>query len=354
MNLRKRIEVFAQLTNLMNAVATENESLIDSFLFDDYKEILSLIRKQKIYNPWFTEEFIKMQLLALSKVSSQKKLEAWISPYKEKIENIKAQRIGVIMAGNIPLVGFLDFLSVLITGNIFVGKLSSKDDQLPKKMAEILIKIEPEFKKYIYFVEGKLTNFDAIIATGSNNTARYFDYYFGKYPNIIRKSRNSLAFLTGEETNEELEKLADDILLYFGLGCRNISKIFVPENYNFDNLFKALYKYKDLINHSKYANNYDYNRAIYLLNADKFLDNGFFMIKEDSSIASPVSVLHYEYYKNTEQIIDFINFNNKKIQCIASNQKLGEIKTVKLGTTQFPELDDYEDEINTIEFLINL
>lgn len=354
MELHKRINAFAKLTNFMKALATENESIIDSFLFDEYEELLELIRNYKIKNPWFTEEFIKRQFLSLSEVTDIKQLTEWISPYKKSIDSIIAKRVGVIMAGNIPLVGFHDFLSVLITGHIFVGKVSSKDEQLPKKIAEILIKIEPEFEKFIYFCDQKLSEFDAIIATGSNNTSRYFEYYFGKVHNIIRKSRNSIAILTGNETDIELELFADDILLYFGLGCRNISKVFVPNDYNFDRLFNALYKYKDLINHNKYANNYDYNNAIYLLNGDKFLDNGFFMIKQDVNIASPISVLHYEFYDRIEEIENFVELNKDKIQCVVSKIKSDKFETVDNGEAQKPKLDDYEDGINTIEFLLNL
>jgi len=242
MNLKTRIDAFVELTNFMKAVATKNESEIDSFLVEEYKQMLKIIEQYRYVNPWFTEELIISQLKALSRQAGRKKIENWIFPYSDKISIQKVKRIGVVMAGNIPLVGFHDFLSVLITGNVFVGKLSSKDDKLPAKIAEVLIKIEPNFKNFIEFTNDKLKNFDAIIATGSNNTARYFEYYFGKYPNIIRKSRNSMAVISGKETKEELHGLADDILLYFGLGCRNISKVFVPKSYKFDALFEALYK----------------------------------------------------------------------------------------------------------------
>ncbi|MEA3451508.1 MAG: acyl-CoA reductase [Bacteroidota bacterium] len=354
MNLKIRIEAFVQLINFMNATANKNESEIDSFLVDDYKQMLEIIEDSKIINSWFSEEMIISQLLALSMVATREKIESWIMPYSDKISLQKSKRIGVVMAGNIPLVGFHDFLSVLITGNVFVGKLSSKDDKLPVKIAEVLIKIEPEFENVIEFTNDRLKNFDAIIATGSNNTARYFEYYFDKYPNIIRKSRNSLAIITGDETKDELQGFADDILLYFGLGCRNISKVFVPKSYKFDTLFEALYKYKDLINHNKYVNNFDYNRAIYLLNSDEFLENGFFMIKKDNNLASPVAVLHYEYYDDIKEIENFVNINRNRIQCIVSKQKINNFEILNFGQSQFPELFDYEDEINTINFLTNI
>jgi hypothetical protein len=354
MDITEKIESISRLSDFMLALADEKKQDIEKILLPEYNEINELIKKIKIYNPWFIEHFVRNQIKSLAKVSTKEKINKWIEPYKEKIKTNKAKNIGVIMAGNIPLVGFQDFIAVLISGNNFIGKTSSKDSILPKKIADVLTKINPKFSNQIKFQDNKLSKFDAIIATGSNNTARYFEYYFSKYPNIIRKSRNSLAILDGTETTEELEQLADDILLYFGLGCRNISKIFVPENYNFDNLFKAIYKYKNLINEHKYANNYDYNRAIYLLNNEKFLENNFFIIKQDTALASPIAVLHYETYNKIDEVKSYIKNNNSSIQCIATNMNIKDLKTIKLGQTQLPELDDYEDNINTLNFLLSI
>jgi hypothetical protein len=355
MRLEQRIRAFAQLSNFMQALADENETNLQENLKEIFNETNNLIKNLKIYNPWFIEKFVRTQLKALSQITTIEKLQNWLSPYYKKIEQHIAKKVGVVMAGNIPLVGFHDFLAILITGNKIIIKTSSKDNKLPVKIAEALTIIQPKFKEQIFFTKDKLSDFEAVIATGSSNTARYFEYYFSKVPNIIRKSRNSPAILSGYETQMQLEALADDIMLYFGLGCRNVSKLFVPENYNFDNLFKALFKYKDLIYENKYANNYDYNRAIFLLNGDKFLDNGFVIIKENQAIASPIAVIHYETYKNIEDVKEILNYDKEKIQCIVTDhQDITEANTVNFGKSQFPQLDDYEDNINTIEFLLEI
>ncbi|MBN2663472.1 MAG: hypothetical protein JXR68_07455, partial [Bacteroidales bacterium] len=250
--------------------------------------------------------------------------------------------------------GFHDFISVLITGHILMLKLSTKDKKLPNQIIKVLLKIEPQFKNKIIIVEQKLSDFEAIIATGSNNSARYFKYYFSKVPNIIRKSRNSVAVLSGNETNSELDALTNDILLYFGLGCRNVSKIFVPENYNFNKIFEAIYRYKDLANHNKFANNYSYNRTIYLLNNDVFLENNFFIIKQDASVASPISVLHYENYEKIDHVKKILQSQKEQLQCVVSNIQNIYYEIVNFGQAQFPELTDYEDGINTLDFLTTI
>jgi len=197
-----------------------------------------------------------------------------------------------------------------------------------------------------------LTNFDAVIATGSNNTTRYFEHYFGKYPNIIRNNRNSVAILTGNETQKELEKLGDDIFQYFGLGCRSVSKIFVPKDYNFDSLFNALYKFKDIINYKKYENNYDYNKAVYLMSLFKLQENGFIMLKEDKNYASPIATLFYEYYDSFDNLILKLELESEQIQCIVSNKNTSNF--VKFGETQQPKLWDYADGIDTLNFLLTI
>ncbi len=240
---------------------------------------------------------------------------------------------------------------MLITGNIFVGKLSSKDDKLMPRVIKLLIEINPKFKKYITLSESKMENFDSVIATGSNNSARYFEYYFGKYPHIIRKNRNSVAVLTGEETDEELQLLADDIFLYFGLGCRSVSKLFLPDGYDLDYVFRNSLKHKNVINHNKYANNYDYNRVIYMMNKIEFKDNGIMLLKEDIAYASPVSVVYYENYSKPETVKKRLLSDNEMIQCIVSKESLIG-NTVKFGETQKPKLWDFADNIDTIKFLI--
>ncbi len=212
--------------------------------------------------------------------------------------------------------------------------------------------MEPEFKNYIEFTEGRLINFDAVIATGSNNTARYFEYYFGKYPHIIRKNRNSVAVLTGNETVEELTALANDIFRYFGLGCRNVSKLYVPENYDFEAYFKAMYSWKEIIHNHKYINNYDYNKAVYLMDSFPLLDNEFLLLKEDDGFSSPISVVFYEKYSTFEKLNKELELQSENIQCIVSNANLP--NEVSFGKAQTPDLWDYADGVDTVDFLLKL
>jgi len=351
MNLQKRINAFLELSEFFKSLEKDNYQG-NNQIFEKYFPIFkALIETEHFKNSWFTPENIKYAILSISESITKEKIEFWLEKYKEKIEKNSPKKIGVILAGNIPLVGFHDFMSVLISGNIFVGKMSSKDNNLLKAVINFLVDIEPEFKNYIIIQENRLTDFERVIATGSNNTARYFNYYFGKYPNIIRKNRSSVAVITKNETRKDIELLSDDIFMYFGLGCRNVSKIFVPEGFKLDLFFEALYKNKELINHHSYANNYDYNRAIYLMNVEKFLDNGFFMLKENTGLSSPISVIYYEYYKDINKLAKYLKAQEDNLQCIVSQAELPDLKTVKYSQTQKPELWDYADNINTIEFL---
>ncbi len=333
MNLQKRTDAFIQL----------GEKIQDS------KESL----KQGSHNLWFTPGFIDFALTETANSLKKENLEKWIAKYPELQKPKTNKRVGVITAGNIPLVGFHDFLSVLISGNYFVGKLSSKDDKLMPAIIKMLIDIESEFKKRIFITEGKLENFDAVIAVGSNNSARYFEYYFGKYPHIIRKNRNSVAVLDGSETDEELQRLADDIFLYFGLGCRNVSKLFLPDGYELDNIFRNSLKYKNIINHNKYANNYDYNRAIYMMNRIDFKDNGIMLMKEDIAYASPVSVVYYENYSKPDTVKKRLQTDNEMIQCVVSKERFAD-NSIYFGESQKPQLWDYADNVDTIKFLTEL
>lgn len=223
-------------------------------------------------------------------------LAAWLLPYTETAA--PAKKIAIIMAGNIPLVGLHDLLSVLVTGNNALVKLSSNDAVLIPLLWSFLCELEPQLDGRVAFTQGTLTDFDAVIATGSDNTARYFDYYFGRYPHIIRRNRNSIAILTGEEDANELYALGKDIFTYFGLGCRSVSKLFVPEAYDFETFFKGIYAYRDIIQGNKYANNYDYNKAVYLMSEFQLRDNGFLILKEDKAFGSPIASLFYERYSD--------------------------------------------------------
>lgn len=304
-----------------------------------------LLRKSEIENPWFTIDNQKFALKQWSDLLTEESIKNWIKEYS--ISKI-TKKVGLILAGNIPLVGFHDVVSVVLSNHIPVIKLSSKD----KYMVPFLLKKWKEFsgnQVEYEFVE-RLKEYDAVIATGSNNTARYLEYYFKNHLSIIRKNRTSVAVLKGDESQEELELLAKDIFQYFGLGCRNVTRIFIPEDFLIDRLFESFVDYKDLINHNKYANNYDYNRAIYLLNQDKFWDNNFVMLKEDEKLFSPLSVVHFSRYSSLEDVKNFMNENEESIQCIVAKDELG-FESVQFGEAQNPGLDTYADNVDTMKFL---
>ncbi len=326
----------------------KNEAVKNNNLFHD--DFIKLIELSQSHNGWFTNENICFALQSWANALTEENINKWLSPYN--FSKVNTKNIGLILAGNIPLVGFHDFLSVLISGHNALVKTSSNDQHLLQFLSNYLISIEPRLESRITFVEGKLENFDAVIATGSNNTARYFDYYFKDKPNIIRKNRNSVAVLNGEETKDELISLGEDIFRYFGLGCRNVSKIFVPKNYNFDSFFNAVFEYQEIVQYEKYANNYDYNKAVYLMSNFKLLDNGFLTLKEDSSYSSPISSVFYEYYESKEEIEQKLKNDAEKIQCIVSKKSFP--NSIYFGETQLPNLWDYADNVDTIRFLIDL
>jgi len=351
MTLSQRINAFEQLGNFMRQFSTDSfekqTEVYNDIFFDQVQEEIT---KSVNRNSWFTLDNVIFAFKSWSESLTQSNLEHWTKPYQ--FNNNQPKTIGLIMAGNIPLVGFHDFLSVLISGHKALVKLSSNDQKLLPILAQYLQKMEPEFKDFITFTEQKLENFDAVIATGSNNSARYFEYYFGKYPHIIRKNRNSVAILTGNETDEELELLGEDVFRYFGLGCRSVSKIFIPKNYDLDKLFKAFYPYHTLIDYKKYSNNYDYNKAVYLMSLYKIHDNGFLILKEDHSYASPIASLFYEYYESLDLLMNKISAKRDQIQCVIANATIE--NTIPFGTSQIPNLWDYADDVDTIEFLLKL
>ena len=356
MSLDKKINAFVELGSfLIQYVLHHKNEKLTHLNRKFYSDFEILMNNQKPFNGWFTPENVALAVDAVAKTLTKDGLEKWLNNYDIK-QHLMPKRVGVVMAGNIPLVGFHDFLSVLITGNILVAKTSKEDNLLIKKLAEILIEIEPSFKDNIIFTERLATQYcvvDAVIATGSNNTARYFEFYFGKYPNIIRKNRNSVAVLTGHETATDFINLGKDIFQYFGLGCRNVSKLYVPKGYSFNLFFESILNdYQHVVNNNKYANNYDYNKAVYLLGNNQLLDNNFVMLKEDKSLSSPVAVLHYEYYNSIEELKITLDELKENIQCVVSN--VAELNTFKLGQAQQPELWDYADGVDTIQFLLEL
>ncbi|QEM11089.1 acyl-CoA reductase [Mucilaginibacter rubeus] len=313
----------------------------------------ALIENEQYHNAWFTPASVSEAVTAIGNMLNEADLNTWLSKYN--LETDKApKKVGLILAGNIPLVGFHDVLCVIASGNKALIKASSQDARLIKAVLEKLAAIDPTFADSFSFVD-RLEGFDAIIATGSNNSSRYFDYYFGKVPNIIRKNRNSIAVLSGNESAEDLFNLGHDILDYYGLGCRNVSKILVPEDYDFTFFFESIEAHKAIINHHKYNNNYDYNKSIYLVNGDKHLDNGFLMVKEDDRLTSPLSVLFFNYYHNVANAENIINENAENIQCIVSTLPLQvDNQVVGFGRSQQPKLWDYADGVDTMEFLSSL
>lgn len=320
-----------------------------------YKDILeNAVKEAGILNPWFNRSNVINAFSAISRILKRNNLNSWLKNWDPELLSPKTPlTIGVIMAGNIPLAGFHDFLSILITGHKFIGKLSSRDDRLLPAVAELISLIDEELGHNAVFTEEKLSGIDAIIGTGSDNTYRYFDYYFGKYPHIFRKNRNGVAILKGDETHYQIAALGDDIFTYFGLGCRSVSKIFVPYGYDLNKFIETLEKFSYVSEHNKYMNNYQYYRSVYLLNKIPHSDNGFLLLKQDETHHSPTGVLYYEYYQSLDILTERLNMEKDLLQCIVSD-KISGLKTIPFGKAQFPELWDYADDINTIDFLINL
>lgn len=352
MDLQQRINAFVKLGEFIEQFSTENfaknkDISADTEFFDGFKHQIKLAYE---HNGWFTKENIAFALNGWSNLLNHNTLNQWLEKYN--FNNVSAKKVAVIMAGNIPLVGFHDFLSVLISGHEVVVKQSSNDKYLLPYLAKYIEHVEPGFKGKITFTEEKLQDFDAVIATGSDNTARYFEYYFKGKPSIIRKNRNSVAVLTGEETDDELKLLSDDVFRYYGLGCRNVSKLFVPKNYEFNAFFNGMFDWNPIIHQHKYANNYDYNKAVYIMSEFDLLENGFLMIKEDQSYSSPIATLFYEYYDDIDGLKLQLQDNKNNIQCIVSNGVIE--NSVAFGQTQHPQLWDYADDIDIVAFLINI
>ena len=343
-------DAFEELGKFINQFTTvpyekSKGVLLNDLFFDGFKHQIKLAKE---HNGWFTEKNMAFAFKSWANELNSKTVKQWINKYN--FSNVKPKTVAIIMAGNIPLVGFHDFLSVLISGHNVLVKQSSNDKHLLPFLAKYLEVVEPKFKGKIKFTEEKLENFDVVIATGSDNTARYFEYYFKNKPSIIRKNRNSVAVLSGNETQEQLEALSEDIFRYYGLGCRNVSKLFVPKDYNFDAFFNAVYKWHPIIEEAKYANNYDYNKAVYLMSEFDMLENGFLMIKEDKSYASPIATVFYEYYESDEELKQKLKIDKDLIQCVVASGFFDD--EVDFGTTQKPQLWDYADNVDTVEFLL--
>ena len=341
MNREKQISGLAQLGFYINKfleVKPENYNEVD-------EKFAALLRKSEIENSWFTQESQRFALKQWSDLLTEENLNHWLSKYKPSHDS---KKVGLILAGNIPMVGFHDVISVILSQHIALIKLSSKD----RTILPFLLNKWQEFSEaelQYEFVE-KLQDFDAVIATGSNNTARYLEYYFKDHLSIIRKNRTSIAVLKGDETPEELQLLAEDIFRYYGLGCRNVTRLFIPQDFVIDGLFENFLNFKEIINHNKYANNYEYNRAIYLLNQERFWDNNFVMLKEDEALFSPLSVINFTRYKNIDVVKSFIKENEENIQAVVAKPELG-LDSIALGEAQNPDLETYADHLDTMQFL---
>jgi len=331
MIIEERVKAFVQLGEYIKTIPEEK-----------FKSLAESIR---IENPWFTEANLRMAVSGIGEYLDEKKLRSWLSQYPPV--GRKPKVVALIMAGNIPMVGFHDLLCVLINGDAALIKSSSKDTILIKVICNKLIEIDGRFAHKITFGD-QLKNFDAAIATGSDNASRYFEYYFGKYPHIIRKNRTSIAILDGTENKEQFAALGSDVFSYFGLGCRNVSKLFVPRDFDFVRLLNHWESFKDLGFHHKYHNNYQYQRSILLMSGLHFLDNGFVLLQEHEKLVSPIAVLYFEYFNNTEELSKRLDPLRDKLQCIVGNSPLAD---VGFGKTQCPGLADYADQMDTMKFL---
>lgn len=347
MQLKNRIATFCDLGRNL-------ESFIKNYSINkitpEQEKLMNSIKEANRQNPWFTVENILFTLKEWEKALTPQKIEKWLENY---IFSPRELIIGIVAAGNIPLVGFHDLLCVLLSGERVQIKLSSKDRALMQYMIDFLKTNSEDLNQAIEVVE-KLHDYDAVIATGSDNTARYFESYFKDIPHIIRQNRTSVAVLTGEESKDDLKLLCRDMLQYYGLGCRNVTKLYTPEKYDLNHIFEALYDWKDIINHHKYANNYDYNRAILMMKQAPIMDNGFVLLEENSSLFSPISVIYYERYASLEVLNQNLNLLQEKIQCIVSKNFKTNLTTTPLGQAQCPKLWDYADGIDTMEWLIQL
>ena len=335
MNIEERIKAFASLGEFLRTIPE-----------DQFQSITADIRNE---NPWFTPPSVAMSLSSIGENLTEYSLKKWLKNYDFSITG--KRKIALVLAGNIPAVGFHDLMCVLLSGHIAVIKYSSKDRYLIRFILDKLREISPPLGDQIIINEELLKDFDAVIATGSDNTSRYFEYYFSKYPHIIRKNRSSVAILHGGESDDALNQLGKDVFTYFGLGCRNVSKIFVPENYQFDKLFTSWETFKEIVNHHKYCNNYDYQKSILLINRENFLDNGFVILQPSDKIVSPISVVYHESYRDMDHLQTLLEGIKDKTQTIVGDSSLAR---VKFGEAQCPALSDYADNVDTLKFLEEL
>ena len=346
MKVVERIEAFKRFGAELRLILDKESDPKHAGVFDD------IAQRAQVSNAWFTPDNVAFRLEEIAAQLQTGTIEKWLAKYPLK-DGFSDRTIGVIAAGNIPAAGFDDLMHVLLAGHKYVGKLSGDDKVLLPFLAELLCRLDGRIKERIVFTEGKLGEVHAVIATGSNNSSRYFEYYFSKYPHVIRKNRNSVAVLDGNESENDLKLLGEDLFRYFGLGCRNVTKFFVPEGYKFDRFFEAIFPWGDrLLLNRKYMNNYDYNRTIYMLNSEPLLDNNFLVIRREVGLASPPGVLYFEEYQSLEDVQLRLRTDREQIQCIVSNLSIE--KAVLPGNAQKPQPWDYADGVDTLEFLLSV
>lgn len=335
MNLQERISALAKLGEHLKGQ-------------DDFLE--AIIHRTEYNNPWFTKENQHLAIQAIAvEFLDKSKLEKWAAEYP--VADLPSPKtIGMVMAGNLPLVGFHDLVCTFVSGHKAQIKLSDKDRFLLPYLLQLLEKYAPGAGAFFEITE-QLSGYDAVIATGSNNSARYFEAYFSKYPHIIRKNRNAVAVLDGHETTDDLHALGKDIFRFFGLGCRNVSKLYLPKGYHFAALMEHLHEFREIANHSKYRNNFDYNLALLMLNQVPYFNNGCIIVAENKDIASRIATLHYEFYEDLATVEAELTSRSEEIQCIVAKPDLLSLPTVPFGRSQEPSLSDYPDGVDVMRFL---
>ncbi len=350
MDLDHRISALLKLGDALEKIIAKEQGK-ELKLNEAEEKFLAMMHLVRSYNGWFSVASVLDSCTGIRAFLKEESLAKWVATYAADIALLKNKKnVLIVMAGNIPMGGFHDLLCVLVCGNKATIKFSSDDHKLIPALLEILNNIEPRFKEMVEFVERPTKGFNVVIATESDNTARYFEYYFGKHPNIIRKNRISVAVLNGKESLEELKLLAKDVFQYYGLGCRNVSKIFVPKNYSFNLLMEAFKSFLPYLDNNKYQNNLEYQKAVMLLNKDPFIDGGFLFLKEAESPFTAVSVLNYEHYENAAELKPFFEKYKDKIQCVVGAYEKG----LPFGIAQSPRLCDYADGVDTMKFLTAL
>jgi len=340
--LEQRIKAFAELGHILTDAASPQPSLPEAAGFR------KLMDRQVNNNKWFTPANVKLAVEAISKMLREDRLREWIRKYTLSDDPSNKKTIAVIMAGNIPLVGFHDFLCVLMSGQNILARSSSKDSELIRAVADILAGIDIKFRDKISFTEKIKGPYDAIIATGSDNTSRYFEYYFGRKPHIFRKNRNSVAIIGRDTSGEDIRNLGIDIFSYFGLGCRNVSKLFIQEGVDPAQIFAEWQDWSYLTDHRPYANNYLYNKSLFNLNKQSFMDSGSMLFKNDTALSSPVAVTYYELFRERHKLLHKLEEESGLIQCIVSENN------ISFGQTQYPGPGDYADNMDIVEFINSL